>query len=452
MAILASWSGGALPTVVGDVTLASGVSPVDASATPSLQVASSAAAAFARFEFGSVTSVAARAYFRTPAAWASSACNILVLRVSASSIATGLAVSGTGAPGQLRLIGAGGTIFAQSPNNTLQPSTDYEVSIQLLSTGQLEARLRLVGSPDPAWSAVIDPATSGLAGTSVFRAEFGRPNSTPALGPFWLDDIVVTDGDFPAPSALEYIEEPEEPEEPEEFPLSWTTGAAPSNFGGGVAVVAGGLTPDVSGVLRFEQAEGSACYTEWDLLGREQGLLCIRAYFCTPSSWASSAWGLINLRPTPSTLVASLTISGAGQPGQIRLSGTGGANLAVAPNNTIALSSWYRLEMQYDAAQTRARVAVFAFNSVEPMWESGWVANAGFSELIRLVQIGRVTLSPVVAPFGVDEIIIDNTAKPDWIGRSANEAGYEFTYWDGSTQTPVTLTYWNGSAETPLDF
>ena len=185
MTILASWASGALPAVTGDVTSdpAVGVPTI-----PALKIASTATTAYARWTIASQDYIATSFYIRTPTTWPTTSVNIAAFRPTGGTISLGLALSGSGAPGQLRVTKSSGNIL-NSPAGTLAVATDYYVEVTYnAATTTATARVRPAGSAAWLWSnSVTDAALS----TPVVHVDYGRVNTTPLTPDFWLDSITV---------------------------------------------------------------------------------------------------------------------------------------------------------------------------------------------------------------------------------------------------------------------
>ena len=186
---IASWSGGALPTVSGTVTVDAAVGVPSA---PALKIGNDASAAYARFDFAAQPQVAARAYIRTPASWSSSAATILALRPTSSTIAVGVALTGTASPGRVRLTTTGGTIIAESPA-ILSVSTDYRIEVRYNSgTNTSVLAVYALGQDVPAWSS--GPIAHASLTSTITRVDVGRVNNSPTVPEWWVDNIDVLDG------------------------------------------------------------------------------------------------------------------------------------------------------------------------------------------------------------------------------------------------------------------
>lgn len=205
------------------------------------------------------------------------------------------------------------------------------------------------------------------------------------------------------------------------IPETWKSGTAPTVVGLGVSVVAGGIGAD-NETLRFAQSSGNPSAVRWDLGEFTTEVdLAARAYFKTPATWPSSSFNFLAVMNASFGNVAVLTVSGSGQPGQIRLVRTGGSVVVSSPNNTIQTDTWYRVELQKRGSTGHARVAVFAEEAtVTPIWASNWEAHTDFATAIRYVTLGAISATPVVGTFDVDEVLLDALPAADgWLVPTA---------------------------------
>lgn len=435
-----TWTSGTLPDVFGTgvSVVAGGIGGPDNECLLFTQTTGNATAV--EWDFGSpvVGSMAVRAYIKTPTAWPSGAFNFITLRQGRTTTIANLSISGVGQPGQIRLT-AGGSTLASAPTNTLSTDTWYRVEMHYAGT---DAYCRVgvfeMGANTPLWSSDWQPAAG--FDKNVQFVQIGNSNTNPVVGSFNVDEIYFDDlpDDYAWLGRSAYDEETGGPGGggTPTLPIDWTAGELPSVTGENVTVVAEGLGPENS-AIRIEDALGAPTYVEWDLgtTGSTTDLSA-RAYFKTPASWSTTAFNLLTFWSSPSKTNAALTISGAGQPGQIRLTRPGGVPVESAPNNTIAFDTWYRVELQYNGSEGAARVAVFGLQSNTPMWASPWSEHADFAESIRYIRLGNPANSPVVPSFLVDDIHVrDEPGVLTWIGRAAHdtlvEGGSQGSYYIG---------------------
>ena len=409
MVTLFSWDGGALPTTVGDVSLdaANGVPTA-----PGITIEASDLAAFARWDIASTGVLALRFYFSTPTAWPSSSYTLAMFRHTNASYTVGLSISGSGSPGQFRLIRTGGATILASPSNTLQVGTQYRAELQYdVSGNRARAAVFEMSNNLPLWESgwQVD-ATYWI--NQIMRVEVGRPNNSPNSFPFLIDSLMATDQvtDYIGRHANDGGSGP--PPDPN-FPMEWSDGALPT--------VSGNVTVDstwghpTQPSLKFTQLSGESAYVN---MQHNVPIMEVaaRCYMRMPSSWASGAWGLITLRPTAASVGVALTLSGGGQPGQIRLSRVGGATVVQSTSNTLSLNALYRFELRYNANFQQARAAVFGQGSDIAIWDSGWQTHTDFANPMEFTQFGRVTANPTVPAFNLDNLFVNNTSL-EWVGR-----------------------------------
>ena len=200
MSLLESWSGGTPPTTIGSVTVDETVGVPTQLDAPALRIESTGSAAHARWSFAAQTTVAFGFFIRTPTAWGSSSVSIAALRLTAGATTLGIALSGTAAPGALRLTKTGGTIILQSPNNTLELDSEYYIYLFYNSVeNSAYVEIRPVGSHNLLWwGEVVDAALS----TSVTIVDLGRITSA-TMSEFWVDSISIGSDPWDLPHTTE---------------------------------------------------------------------------------------------------------------------------------------------------------------------------------------------------------------------------------------------------------
>lgn len=207
------------------------------------------------------------------------------------------------------------------------------------------------------------------------------------------------------------------------LPITWTSGALPQVIGSGVSISPGGIGPD-EGYIRINQPSGDAAHVRWDFAESESELaIATRVYIKTPTSWPSASYNVVAFNNAAHGAIAMAAFSGSGAPGQIRLLRTGGGTVIASPNNTVAVNTWYRVELQMDGYNTKARVAIFHLATEEPLWASPWQTHVNYEVPVRRVAIGAINVTPTVGEFGVDAILIaDLPANDGWLGERPLEA------------------------------
>lgn len=411
-------------------------------------------------------------YFRTPTEWPSAAASIVAFRPSNAVMAYGFSIAGTGSPGQFRVVATGGTTIQSSPTGTLQLDTVYRVNFWLTGTTTgdrtISGSLYQFGSVEELWA--YSGSIPSASQTALIQVDFGKINNTPSTTEFGIDAITIGDDPTPVfephpddPASAVVPEEPEDPEEPEQFfgftgdinDTSMLVGTDISVAPG--AGLQGSNTQVENGSYVVSQTSGVGYLQHLPSPAAET--VVTQVYFRVYDAWPSASFGLITLRFEPATVLCALTISGAGQPGQGRLTGPGGATIQQSANNTLSVDTWYRGELQYDKTTGKARAGIFAMGTDVPLWSSDWQAHASFTQSISHVQIGRVTNSPVVSGLELEEAYgVYGIQDPDWIGRYIDidplppEPTYDLNIWDGTELLAVSTQDQNGDFYSINDF
>lgn len=202
------------------------------------------------------------------------------------------------------------------------------------------------------------------------------------------------------------------------LPISWAKGTLPQIIGTGVTLGSGGVGTFDSDSIVFTQVSGQAAHVRYDFAEEESTLdIAVRVYFKTPAAWPSASANIVALNTASHSSVAMLSISGSGAPGQLRLLRTGGSTVSSAPNNTMLVDTWYRVELQLNGTNSRARAALFPADSETPLWTSTWQTHANYAVPILRVAIGAINSSPTVAAFEADEILLaELPGEDEWLG------------------------------------
>lgn len=426
----------------------------------SLQIPAGTTASFIRFPLATAADapVSVRYYFRTPSAWPSAANTILALRPVAASIAVGAAFSGTGSPGQFRIIGTGGATIGSTPSNTLQFDTTYRVDVTVTGTHPartVSANLYVFGTAAPLWTLAPTTLAAGSA-VATTLIDFGKINTTPDTLAYGIDSIRIDDTATPPPAhpADPALPPPEPDPDPTSITWEGVAGDATSFLGTKIALESGGRSASNSMFVVSQDVAESGYLSK--VLSTAMPNVNVRGYFRIPDAWPSASFGLFTLRPDPSSFVVSATISGAGQPGQLRLVSQGGTNVAISPNNTLSVSTWYRVELQVRAGTGLARTAVFPIGSRIPIWSSGWQTHASFSGNTVHIQAGRVNASPLVPRLEMDDIRVDFTDTATWMGpQETNDSApalptFALKLWNGTALLPVVASVVASEGATPV--
>ncbi len=150
MATLCEWDGGTLPTIVGAAPTVSG---------DTMTFAAGSDANHAAWSFTAAAQVTARWYAAIPASWASASWTLAEL--AGSPLTARINLSGSGSPGQARLVNGAGSQVANSPGSTVALTTLYRVEVQVDRTA---ATSRLAVFPLLSDTALYD---SGAIATST---------------------------------------------------------------------------------------------------------------------------------------------------------------------------------------------------------------------------------------------------------------------------------------------
>lgn len=411
MAEIFKWEGGpsdSEATVSGTVNLAA----TDISGrptSPSVRVTSTAGAAFVRFPFVATPTFGTRFYFKTPTSWGGSACNIFVLRVSSSLSVVNLAISGTGAPGQFRVVLPSGTTIANTPTNYLKTDTWYGVIFYhngSSATGTIDVEIWEYGLR-ASTSRFLTASNAELGSTTSVMADYGRVNSNPALpSDLYYDSFVGVDTDNGLGAHSEEPIEPEEPDEPEaEYPVYFQDESdfdLPRPFTMPSTDLSGSVIEGEFGdVIQVDQAAGASPHLHWEFA--DQDTVSLSSYFYH-TGWGSASVALMTIG-NGSTPVASIVIGGTGQPGNVRLTTSGGTVVINGPSGTIETGRWYRFVLMYDRVGSRALASVYRIDDWSgPIWTTGWVVHSGFEAKANYIKIGRVNTTPTMPRFYIRNI------------------------------------------------
>ncbi len=188
---LGQWDSGALPTTVGTGVSYAVTGGWDG--RPAIQFNQQAGSSSqVRFEFSSVSTVAARAYIQMPTAWTASSQALIIARFNSSTNVGAAALGGSSSPGQARLIKADpSATAAQSSTGTLAQNTWYRFELQLNHiTSQGRTAVFALGSDTPLWDSGW---VTNDFGTSTYRIEIGPAYSAPTMGQVCVANLKVTD-------------------------------------------------------------------------------------------------------------------------------------------------------------------------------------------------------------------------------------------------------------------
>lgn len=206
MAVIKKWSGDGLsPGTITTSTAGTGDSPfngvygdpggtypnVVASGprSPQLEFPTANSKSAAPFwNLGTLTRCAGRFYVTTPAAW-NAASHTIAQIDSSGTLCARINISGSGAPGQLRIINAATTQVGATASNTLALNTRYRVEWTLDQVSGVFAVNMYLGDSTTVFTGLS--ATSSY-GSSCNRVVFGN-YSTAAVPLMQYDDFAVAD-------------------------------------------------------------------------------------------------------------------------------------------------------------------------------------------------------------------------------------------------------------------
>ena len=460
MATIFEWDGGASATppsgITGTMTVTG--SAGDPPAGRHLAVAAGSATAFVR-----VTNTTApgdvlylRWYMKTPTAPASASRNFLYLRTSGAAAAAAVALGGTGAPGQIRLIyGNSGSIAGNSSSSLLTADTWYLLDMVYTphaTLGNAKLAIYSLDSDTPLWS--IDHDNSEF--TTIDRFDIGRVNATSTEG-FAIAGVLAQDTPFESSPPRHYNDPMYDsgPPPTSDYPAIWTDEETPT-FPGPTHTGAAATVPDGGwGGIRDSvayTATGSAAYSDWPLLAAEPELM-FSHYVTMPSAWPSAAFNMVTLRDAGAANRLAVVLSGSGQPGRIRLAVDGGATIAQSPLNLLSPGRTYAIEVAYSSLLGRARLLVFAPGLRTPLWSSGWVTDPSFTTSLTRVMTGPsnngMTVSYDISAVRYTNVDAFDTGE-EWFGPLSGDKPDVFWY-DGTDLIPVEVSYWTGSDEVFVD-
>ena len=224
---------------------------------------------------------------------------------------------------------------------------------------------------------------------------------------------------------------------------------------GGALPAITGTAPSIINAHTMEFAAGSALnYASWAMSADR---FTLRYYVTIPSSWTSASWTISGIR-TPSNENARINLAGSGSPGQFRWLRVGGTQFAQTPNNTVALNSTYRVEVQIDRVTQTYRAAIFELLSTTPIYDSTLLTGidtgtATFTE----IRLGIASAGVSVGTLRIGRIKAVDTVGA-WIGPHASDGSGggspledHIALWNGAAATPAMIVgYWNGSSVAPV--
>lgn len=141
-----------------------------------------------------------------------------------------------------------------------------------------------------------------------------------------------------------------------------------------------------------------------------------RFYMSTPFDWSSTATNVLTFRPNASSTAFSIAFSGSGQPGQVRVVGTGGTILANSGNNTILENETLFIEIGYYELfeGSTKKLDVYVYRDGEVAWAADMIdVSSVFTSNITRIDWGKTTSTNLTSPFRTWAFALDDNY---WIG------------------------------------
>lgn len=162
------------------------------------------------------------------------------------------------------------------------------------------------------------------------------------------------------------------------------------------------VTPAVS----FAQAAGQICALNWTNAGTHTAGRA-RFFLQTPASWYSSTQALARFTNAGgSTQYLGVSLRGSGTPGALSLNDTTNNNVLTTPNNTLSLSTWYRVEFAVDQTAGTGYLGVWDMSGAS-IYDSGTtslsVGSGGWERFRWGPMVAGVTTSLLMAKLKVTE-------------------------------------------------
>ncbi len=179
--------------------------------------------------------------------------------------------------------------------------------------------------------------------------------------------------------------------------VSSTEGSAAPTISTGATV-----TPAVS----FAQAAGQICVINWTNAGTHTTGRA-RIFLQTPSSWYSSTQSLARFSNADGTTqYLGVSLRGSAVPGSLSLNDTTNNNVLTTPNNTLSLSTWYRVEFAIDQNAGTAYLGIWDMSNHQ-IYDSGATAlsvgSGGWGRFRWGPMVSGVTTSLLMAKLKVIE-------------------------------------------------
>ena len=162
------------------------------------------------------------------------------------------------------------------------------------------------------------------------------------------------------------------------------------------------ITPAIS----FAQAASQICVLNWSgLTARTKSRA--RFFIQTPASWYSSTQAIARFSDaTASTQYLGVSLRGSGTPGALSLNDTTNNNVLTTPTNTLALSTWYRVEFAIDQTAGTGYLGIWDVSGNQ-IYDSGATAlsvgSSGWTRFRWGPVVSSVTTSLLMAKLKVIE-------------------------------------------------
>lgn len=433
MVTLASWSGGALPQIVGGsiTTATEGARP------PALRVAQqSGSTAYARFDVEQTITAGHRFYFKTPNAWPSATAVIYMAMLDGGNARFRVNLAGATSGGRIRFVAASNVIAAESPIGTLSLNTWYRVELvvdTLGSNGQM--KVFLDDSTSPEWDSGKTNADFGGAYNRIY---LGRPiETTPTVGVMYFDDFLATDQSWRWPGAVD----------PYVPPIGRTLVEWAGNAGTTWGTTEGTITTSTNGIRMRPDADGRA-NVRWAPVGISDTGFALRLYAkYEGTDWANNPIKFLSVGIPGGSFIWRLELSGPlqGVPGQVRILDVNGEVLATSGTRAMPLGDWRRIEIRWGADGIKVtaydRFDNFAFDV------TAQVDLAPYTALV----IGHWTANPIPPPLNINMIKWTTDPAQSPLGKVSGiiptPVDVSGTHlWDGSALIPVSdVQVWDGT-------
>lgn len=199
--------------------------------------------------------------------------------------------------------------------------------------------------------------------------------------------------------------------------LEWRDGV-PTDFG---AIIDGTITYDDKGdyTEAIIPSGASSAALRWN--GLSSITTCtIRMYVEAPASWPASSLTIARAYETSANNRAGMSLAGTGAPGQWRWLRSSNTTAGATPNETVAFSGKYRVEIQLDAANGTIRGAIFALGSDTPIYDTGLLTGQSIGSFYDRLWFGKVDALASMPEFRISRIKAVRTIGA-WVGRDSSD-------------------------------